>query len=101
MRFQRLEIASLSALLALAACAGTPTDPNGNGASNGGQDPAPATRVHLLERVDDTGVIQLYADGFDGLSLRDKVLCFHLANAAIAGRDIFIDQKFGHSLAIR
>ena len=58
-------------------------------------------RQHLLERVDDTGVIQLYADGFDDLELRDKLLCYHLANAAIAGRDIFIDQKFAYSLAIR
>jgi len=54
-----------------------------------------------LERVDDTGVIQLYADGFDSLPLQQKLLCYHLANAARAGRDIFIDQKFAHSLAIR
>jgi dipeptidyl-peptidase-3 len=54
-----------------------------------------------LERVDDTGVIQLYADGFENLELRDKILCYHLANAALAGRDIFIDQKFAHGLAIR
>jgi dipeptidyl-peptidase-3 len=59
------------------------------------------TRKHLLERIDDTGVIQLYADGFDALSLEQKLLCYHLGNAAIAGRDIFIDQKFAHSLAIR
>ena len=25
-------------------------------------------RKHFLERIDDTGVIQLYADGFDSLS---------------------------------
>ena len=62
---------------------------------------AQETRQHLLERVDDTGVIQLYADGFDSLSLQQKMLCYHLANAAIAGRDIFIDQKFEHTLAIR
>lgn len=63
--------------------------------------PAQQARKHLLERVDDTGVIQLYADGFDALPLQQKLLCYHLANAALAGRDIFIDQKFEHGLAIR
>lgn len=58
-------------------------------------------RQHLLEQVDDTAIAQLYADGFSALPLRDKQLCYHLARAAIAGRDIFIDQKFEHSLAIR
>lgn len=58
-------------------------------------------RRYLLERVGDTGVVQLYADGFQSLPLPQKVLCFHLANAAIAGRDIFIDQKFRYGLAIR
>lgn len=63
--------------------------------------PAQEARKHLLERIDDTGVIQLYADGFDELPLQQKLLCYHLSNAAVAGRDIFIDQKFRHSLAIR
>ncbi len=58
-------------------------------------------RRYLLERVDDTAVVQLYADGFEQLSLRDKQLCYHLAQAAIAGRDIFIDQKFEENLPIR
>ena len=81
--------------LLVGGCAGTPVVTDGDTA------PDPNQRRHLLERIDDTGVIQLYADGFDELELRDKVLCFHLANAAVAGRDIFIDQKFEHSLAIR
>jgi len=58
-------------------------------------------RRHLLERVDDTAIAQLYADGFEGLSLREKLLSYHLAKAAIAGRDIFIDQKFALSLELR
>lgn len=63
--------------------------------------PPEPERRYLLERVDDVAVVQLYADGFDKLSLRDKVLCYHLANAAVAGRDIFIDQKFGYNLQLR
>ena len=60
-----------------------------------------AERRWLVARVDDTALVQLHAGGFDSLSLRDKVLCWHLVQAAIAGRDIFIDQKFAGSLAIR
>ncbi len=58
-------------------------------------------RRYLLERVGDVAVVQLYADGFEDLSLRDKLLCYHLSNAAIAGRDIFIDQKLPFSLELR
>jgi len=58
-------------------------------------------RKYLLERVDDTAIAQLYADGFEKLSLRDKMLSYHLVQAAIAGRDIFLDQKFAFSLQIR
>jgi dipeptidyl-peptidase-3 len=43
-------------------------------------------------------VVQLYADGFEKLPLREKTLIWHLYQAAVAGRDIFIDQK--HRLAL-
>ena len=58
-------------------------------------------RKYLLERIDDAAVVQLYVEGFEQLSTRDKILVYHLSQAAIAGRDIFIDQKYGHSLEIR
>ena len=58
-------------------------------------------RPYLLERVDDAAVVQLYADGFAALPLRQKTLIYHLYGAAIAGRDIFIDQRYAHSLAMR
>ena len=32
------------------------------------------TRKYLLERVDEAAVVQLYADGFADLALRDKIL---------------------------
>ena len=51
-------------------------------------------RKYLLDRVDDMAVVQLYVDGFDQLSLTEKTLVYHLSEAAIAGRDIFIDQKY-------
>jgi dipeptidyl-peptidase-3 len=58
-------------------------------------------RKFLLERVDDAAVVQLYADGFSSLPLRDKTLIWHLYQAAIAGRDIFYDQKHADALEMR
>src|SRR5499427_5574342 len=58
-------------------------------------------RQYLIERVDDAAVVQLYADGFSSLPTRDKVLVWHLYQAAIAGRDIFYDQRYAHSLEMR
>ncbi len=67
--------------------------------------PAPAPqaeqRKYLLERVDDAAVVQLYADGFSALPLDQKVLIWHLAEAAIAGRDIFYDQVSADALEMR
>ena len=62
---------------------------------------AAAPKKYLLDRVDDAAVVQLYADGFDALPLPDKTLIWHLYEAAIAGRDIFYDQKYAHSLEMR
>src|SRR5262245_29432334 len=45
-------------------------------------------RRYHLERVDDAAVVQIYADSFAALSLREKRLVWHLYLAAIAGRDI-------------
>jgi dipeptidyl-peptidase III len=62
---------------------------------------APVDRQYLLERVDDAAVVQVYADGFADLSLGDKILVWHLVQAAIAGRDIFYDQRYAHNLEMR
>jgi dipeptidyl-peptidase-3 len=65
---------------------------------------APASgdpRKYLLERVDDAAVAQLYADGFESLPVKEKTLIWHLYQAAIAGRDIFYDQKHRNALEMR
>jgi dipeptidyl-peptidase-3 len=77
----------------------------------GGESPPPASapkpeipaadRKYLLERVDDAAVVQLYADGFSALPLKDKTLIWHLTQAALAGRDIFYDQRYAHNLEMR
>jgi dipeptidyl-peptidase-3 len=58
-------------------------------------------RKYLLERVDDAAVVQVYADGFSELPLKEKTLIWHLYQAAIAGRDIFYDQRYAHNLEMR
>ena len=64
-------------------------------------DQAAADRKYLLERVDDAAVVQLYADGFAKLPLDQKRLVYHLYEAALAGRDIYYDQRYEHNLAMR
>jgi dipeptidyl-peptidase-3 len=66
-----------------------------------GQAQAPEGRKYLLERVDDAAVVQLYADGFAQLPLPQKVLIWHLYQAALAGRDIYYDQRHAHGLEMR
>lgn len=60
-----------------------------------------AERKYLLERVDDAAVAQVYADGFDELPLDQKILIWHLYKAALAGRDIYYDQRHAQALEIR
>ena len=61
----------------------------------------PFERKYLLERVDDAAVAQIYADGFDELPLEQKILIWHLYRAALAGRDIYYDQRHAFSLEMR
>ena len=61
----------------------------------------PDTRPYLLEQIDDAAVVQLYADGFAELALKEKTLVYHLYCAALAGRDIYYDQRHRHNLGMR
>ncbi len=89
--FQVTRATLAAALLALlAACSGAPT-----------AESAADNRPYLLERVDDAAIVQVYADGFNGLTLQQKELVWHLYRAAIAGRDIFYDQRYARSLDMR
>lgn len=58
-------------------------------------------RPYLLEQIDDAAVVQLYADGFAELTLTEKTLVWHLYQGAIAGRDIYYDQRHRFNLGIR
>jgi len=100
----------LLAACVIAACGRTSPPPQ-QGSATGDQgsqasdprspNPDPSTRKYLLERVDDAAVVQLYADGFNALPLREKTLIWHLYQAALAGRDIYIDQKHRSALEMR
>ncbi len=100
-----LRLLTLCGSLAVAAACsspGTPAPSPGTAGTPGTAAPAPAAdRKYILERVDDAAVVQLYADGFQSLPLKQKALIWHLYQAAIAGRDIFIDQKHKDALAMR
>ena len=87
----RKRIGTATAALSLAAAVGTaPARAQEDG-----------ERRYLLERIDDAAVVQLYADGFEALPLREKTLIWHLYQAALAGRDIYYDQRYEHNLEMR
>jgi dipeptidyl-peptidase-3 len=87
-------------LIAAAACSSrAPSEPEKTATTS---PPAPAQeRRYLLERVDDAAVVQVYADGFPSLPLKDRTLIWHLYQAALAGRDIYYDQRYAHNLEMR
>lgn len=58
-------------------------------------------RIYLLEQIDEAAVVQLYADGFEALPTDQKILIWHLSQAALAGRDIYYDQRYRHNLEMR
>jgi dipeptidyl-peptidase III len=69
--------------------------------AEGGSTAVAATRPYLLEQIEEAAVVQLYADGFNELPLKEKTLVWHLYQAALAGRDIYYDQRHRHNLGIR
>jgi dipeptidyl-peptidase-3 len=62
---------------------------------------AATERPYLLERVGEAAVVQYYADGFERLPTATRILAWHLYEAALAGRDIYYDQRYRHNLALR
>jgi len=92
---------TLAAMAASCSGAETPDPAPSQPAATAPASPASTDRKYLLERIDDAAVVQLYAEGFEALPLRDKTLIYHLYEAALAGRDIFYDQRYAHNLVMR
>jgi dipeptidyl-peptidase-3 len=102
MRHTRLLLAFvLLGLAASLACRPAATTESAGPAASGTAAAPGADRKYLLERIDDAAVVQLYADQFSALSLREKTLAWHLTQAAIAGRDIYYDQRHRNGLEMR
>ena len=88
------------AVVSIAACGRSENTP-APAASSPASAPAVTERKYLLERVDDAAVVQVYTDGFEKLPLKEKQLVWHLYQAALAGRDIYYDQRYVHNLEMR
>jgi dipeptidyl-peptidase-3 len=54
-----------------------------------------------VDRFADVQILQYQVPGFEQLPLQEKKLAYYLAQAALAGRDIFYDQNYQHNLRIR
>ncbi|MFH1263954.1 MAG: hypothetical protein V1495_11000 [Pseudomonadota bacterium] len=63
--------------------------------------PAKGGSAAPLETVEEYAILRLPVKGFDRLSLNDKLLAYHLYQAAVAGRDIHFDQLHRRNLEIR
>jgi dipeptidyl-peptidase III len=100
MRFRLLSYTFVLAILATTtACSGRGEEAPPSAAAS--SPAAESGRKYLLEQIDDAAVIQLYADQFAALPLREKTLIWHLSQAALAGRDIFYDQRHPNALEMR
>ena len=90
-------VAAVGIMLGLVGCSTEPaTEPAGAATADSSTD-----RRYLLERVGEAAVAQLYADGFENRPLHERVLMWHLSEAAIAGRDIYYDQRSRYALEMR
>jgi dipeptidyl-peptidase-3 len=71
----------------------------GSGCSK--EQPAEHERVYKLETIGPAQVVQLYADGFDQLTQKEKLFSYYLYLSSLAARDIAIDQHHPHALEVR
>jgi dipeptidyl-peptidase-3 len=58
-------------------------------------------RRYLIEQAGSFAVTQVYADGFDRLTPRERLLAYHLAEAGIAGDPIYYDQIAPYGLELK
>ena len=58
-------------------------------------------RRYLIEQAGSFAVTQFYADGFDRLTPRERLLAYHLAEAGIAGDPIYYDQIAPYGLELK
>ncbi|MCU1340790.1 MAG: putative dipeptidyl-peptidase [Candidatus Acidoferrum typicum] len=79
-----------------------PTDLSSQpGVSNAAPVDSLAERRYLIEQAGSFAVTQFYADGFDRLTPRERLLAYHLAEAGIAGDPIYYDQIAPYGLELK
>ncbi|TFB11090.1 peptidase M49 [Candidatus Marinimicrobia bacterium MT.SAG.2] len=91
---KRFKVVIMLLLAGAAVTAGCTKKESGDTSTNG-------ERKYFLEKVRNVMVVQVYADGFKDLTLKEKMLAWHLYRSGIAGRDIYYDQNHKHALQIR
>ncbi|MFZ4463200.1 MAG: dipeptidyl-peptidase 3 family protein [Bacteroidales bacterium] len=57
--------------------------------------------VWQTEQFADIRILRYRIEGFENLSLQQKIFVWYLYQAALSGRDIYIDQNYKHNLLIR
>src|SRR5712692_7469885 len=58
-------------------------------------------RRHLVEQLGAVAVVQFYADGFDRLTPKQRLLAYYLAEAGIAGDPIYYDEISPYGLEVK
>lgn len=89
MKLSHILTASISALMLTASC------------SRGTDSSADAGFDYTVDRFNDIEVLRYKVPDFDKLTPQQRVLVYHLTEAALAGRDILWDQNGKYNLAIR
>ena len=62
---------------------------------------SPLDKGNVVDRFADIQVLRYDVNGFDNLSLDQKLLVYYLSEAGYYGRDINYDQNFKYNLEIR
>lgn len=56
---------------------------------------------YIVDQFADLQILRYKVPGFDKLSLKQKLLLYHLSEAALMGRDILFDQNCRYNICIR
>ncbi len=59
------------------------------------------TFQYVVDKFADIEVLRYKVDGFENLTLKQKLFIYYLSEAAQEGRDILFDQNYEHNLCVR
>ena len=93
--------AATAVLTAATACSRADEPTSAAPATPAGTTAPAGERKYLLERVDDAAVVQILCGSIRGAAAEREDAAYHLDQAALAGRDIYYDQKHRNALEMR